>query len=306
MSEFESEPYRIYADAHTRLNNYIKISTVAVEYLYNAKESKEDLSLLINELIADSKERWTPRIIKDPEKELNQLKNDLTKSAIIWVYSAFDVFFKQVEGMLSSNFSKEEKNTTIVSIDEENREHKLIELYAKLNWDKNELDDLLIILKFYESLRHCVAHNQGLPSGKLLEISESIEFKDAISNWKTKFKKKSISPPPVVNDKNIELKPHHSILYSETCLRIAKKINTNLFKLLGVNYFIEKTIKKHLLETSVLSKPVCSNYSRYLVYHLNHDFKIKINPYNDVYCFYEKEDELKQHKSRYYTLKNNR
>lgn len=294
MKNFESKPFKNYLSSHTKLNNYIKISTVAVDYLYNSKENDEELSVLINDLILESRESWTSRNIKNSKEELTALKNDLTKSAIIWVYSAFDVFFKKIEGMLSENFSKKE--------DDENS-HKVIELYEKLNWKTNQIDNLLPILKFYESLRHSIAHNIGIPSGKLYEISKSDSFEKSISNWKTKFPNKNISPPPLIKETIIELKPHHSIMYSETCLRISKDIDKKIFETLGINYFIDRTIKKHLVNTEKLTEPNCINYKRYIVYHLFNDYKIRIMNYDDIYNIYDDGEKLKLHKKRYLTMK---
>lgn len=303
---FISEPLKTYKESHTRLNNYVKISTSAVNFLYNSETDNKKLSEKINKLILDAGERWTPTIIKDPQAELVQLKNDLSKTGIIWVYSSFDVFFKQIEGQLSGHFPEIVKKTMEDNNeDDEKKEAKIIELYKKIGWELDNINNLLPILKFYETLRHCVAHNRGLPTKNLFEQSTSESFTNAIKSWKTKFKEKAISPPPIITDKVIELNPHHSIIYSETCLRIATDINKRLFKKLGLNHYIGKTIKRHLLDCSVLTKPACENYQRYIAYHLKLDYNIEITPYSNIFEYYSDEDEKKRDKKRYHTLKNN-
>lgn len=307
MEKFKSQPYQIFLASHTRLNNYIKVSTVAVDFLYKSKSDSKELSDSINELILEAGERWTPRIIKNIEKEVSLLKNDLSKTGIIWVYSAFDVFFKQVEGQLSSFFprSSASKNDYKEDDVEEKKESKIISLYTKLGWTIDNIKGVLPVLKFYELLRHCVAHNMGHPTEKLIEISNSEEFQTSISKWETKYIKKKISAPPIVTSEILELKPHHCIMYSETCLRIATDINNRIFEKFGLNHFIGLTIKTHLIETNKLKKPVCENFSRYIVYHLKQDFDIFITPYNRIFDYYKDDDKLKkQHKSRYLTLKN--
>lgn len=302
MSEFQSKPYRNFLESHTRLNNFIKISTVSVEFLSNSKKNKKELSNLINELILDSGERWTPRIIQEPKIELDIVKNNLNKSAIIWVYSAFDVFFKEIEGILSSSFENS-PNSTENEENEEEKEHKVIELYKKLKWDFKEINEIIIIIKFYEALRHSVAHNIGIPSNKLIQISSDINFTSAIKNWKTKFPKKEISSPPIIIEKEIKLKPHHSILYSEACRRIANDINLRLHEKLETKYFVHKTVQKHINKTNVLTKPECKNVTRYLVYHLKKDYGISINIYKNIYKYFDNENEIKSLKNRYQTLK---
>ncbi len=307
MENFKSEPFQKFLHSHTRLNNYIKVSTVAVDFLYKSKEDSKELSEHINKLILEAGERWTPRMIKNIEKEVTQLKNDLSKTGIIWVYSAFDVFFKQAEGQLSSFFPKLTVDKNVCNNEEdveEKKESKIILLYTKLGWPIDNIKGILPVLKFYEVLRHCVAHNMGHPTTKLIDISESDDFQTAIKNWETKYVKKKISDPPIITNDSIELKPHHCIMYSETCLRIATDINTRIFEKFGLNYFIGLTIKNHLIEPSKLKKPVCENFSRYIRYHLKQDFDISISPYDKIYDYYSDENLKKQHKLRYLTLKN--
>jgi hypothetical protein len=306
MEKFKSQPYQKFLYSHTRLNNFIKVSTVAVDFLYKSKTDLKELSEHINELILKAGERWTPRIIKNIEIEVTQLKNDLSKTGIIWVYSAFDVFFKQVEGQLSGFFPKssEDRNDCKEDDLEEKKETKIISLYTKLGWSLDNINGILPVLKFYEVLRHCVAHNMGHPTEKLVELSKSEDFQSVIRNWETKYIKRTISDPPIVTNETLELKPHHCIMYSETCLRIATDINNRLFEKFGLNHFIGLTIKTHLIEPSKLKKPACENFSRYIVYHLKQDFDILISPYDKIYEYYSDDKLKKQHKSRYLTLKN--
>lgn len=305
MNKFQSEAYQNFIQSHIRLNHYIKISTGAVIDLHNSYTTPENLSLKVSEIIVNAGEKWTPTTVKKPHAELIQVTNDLSLSGIIWAYSAFDVYFKKIEGYLSSYFT----NSNLKDEDND-KSHKTAELYEKLNWDKKNIENLLPILKFYESLRHSVAHNVGIPSGKIVQIYESTEFKEAINNWQTKFPNRKITPPPIITDTLIILKPHHPIMYSETCLRIAADININLLKKLGVNYFINSTLKRHLSDSSTLSTPHCQNLTRYVVYHLNNDYKITLEKYDDIYDIFNdldtktRESKIKEYKKRYSTLKN--
>lgn len=308
MENFKSYPFQKFLDAHTRLNNYIKISTAAVDFLYKSTGDMQELSNRINELILESGERWTPRAIKNPVLELKQLKNDLSKTGIIWVYSSFDVFYKQVEGILSSHFIKPVEFEGVDIEDDEKKESKIVNLYNKLGWSMDRIEGVMPVLKFYEVLRHCVAHNMGLPNEKLISISESNEFITSINKWETKYEKKTISAPPIVTNENIELRPHHSIMYSETCLRIATDINSRIFDKLGLNHFVGITIKSHLTDSKKLTEPCCSSYSRYIAYHLKKDFHISIPQYDEIYNYYtdKEKNEKDKDKGKYFTLKNSK
>jgi len=305
MDDFQSVGYQNFISSHIRLNYYIKISTGAVLNLDNTYTEPKELSGFLNKIIINAGERWTPTILQDPHDTIKKVTNDLAKSGVIWVYSAFDTFFKKIEGELSGNFKSENSNA---EKDLEDKSHKLIELYEKLGWDQTKIKELLPILRFYEALRHSVAHNMGFPSRKIIEIFKSDEFIKAIDNWKTKSPERQISPPPIVTDSEIDLQPHHPILYSETCLRIASDINVQLFTLLGKNHFINKTVKKHLLDTQTLTKPHCQNLSRYIAYHLNCDYKIQLEKYNNVHDIFNDSEigieKIKEYKKRYFTLKN--
>lgn len=311
MTNFKSLPFQNFIYSHTHLNNYIKISTAAIDYLYNSKQNSDELSDDINKLILAAGERWTPRIIKNPTLELSQLKNDLSKTGIIWVYSYFDVFFKQIEGQLSGFFSNSTETTEKTTDDdeeddEEKRESKIISLYHKLGWSTDKIKGILPVFKFYIILRHCVAHNVGRPSEKLVSMSKHKDFIDAIENWETKYTKKKISNPPTITYEEIELKPHHAIMYSEACLRIATDINEKIFEKFGINHYIGLTIRTHLSFPSKLTVPHCSNFSRYIAYHLKNDYQIAIPKYDDIYGYYNgNEVQIKQDKQRYLTLKNN-
>ncbi|MBN8567325.1 MAG: hypothetical protein J0M25_11405 [Flavobacteriales bacterium] len=306
MNKFQSEAYQNFINSHIRLNNYVKISTGAVLNLHNEYKDPIELSVKLNSIIFNAGERWTQTILKNSHTELQSVTNDLAKSGIIWAYSSFDVYFKKVEGYLSGHFVSEKSRT---EDDEDDKSHKIVELYEKLKWDQTKIIDLLPILKFYEALRHSVAHNMGHPSGKLLRIYEGKEFKKAIDQWQTKFPNRQISPPPVVTNKIIALRPHHPIMYSETCLRIASDINLKLIVVLGRKHFIQQTIKKHLLDAPILSIPHCQNLSRYIVFHLNNDYKINLKKFDDFYEVLDdipkdlKEQTIKNYKRRYNTLK---
>lgn len=304
MKKFESTGYQNFINSHIRLNYYIKISTGAVLSLHNSHAKPEELSEVLNQIIINAGERWTPTILQNPHNALKLVTNDLAKSGVIWVYSAFDVFFKKIEGELSGHFKSE---NSISEEESEDKSHKVVELYGKLKWDQTKINELLPILRFYESLRHSVAHNMGFPSGKIITIYESTEFKEAIDQWTTKFPDRQISPPPVITNTIIDLKPHHPILYSETCLRIASDINTQLITLLGHSHYIKKVIKKHLLDTPTLTEPHCQNLSRYIAYHLNRDYKIQLEKYNNVYEIFNGTEvqiaKIEDYKKKYNTLK---
>lgn len=296
---FVSEPLNFFLQAHSELNSFSKVTVAAVDYLSNSTEDSKELSSRINELILKAGERWTSSIIVEPHAYLNKVKNDLSKSAIVWAYSSFDVFFKQIEGYLS--VSVDEEKAAEKEIDKE-EDCNVVRLYYKLGWDKTNIDKVVPIYKFYKVLRNCIAHNLGIPTAQLIELSSSKRFIDAIDKWETKYKGKSISLPPVVTDTRIDLKPHHAITYSETCRRIAEDMNLKLLDVLGVGFFVEKTIKKHLHTNSNLSVPVCRDYTTYIITHIFQDYQLKVT-FEDLRRYYTDINQRKKDNNKYEMLK---
>ena len=273
MSDFISDPLRNFLDAHARLNDYIKVSTAAVDFLKHSTTDEKELSARINQLILDAGERWTSKTINKPYDYLSEVRNDLSKSAVINVYSAFDIFLSQVSGHMSEHANKEliADSDDVKEVPEVSR---ITNFYKKLNWEITTIRPVLPVFRFYKVLRNCVAHNMGLANAALIAIANSAEFEFAIKTWKTKFPKKTISSPPVILDKAISLDPHHAITYSDACLRIARDMNLKMFGELGLGYFIDKTLKKHLSDPKKLTEPKCSDLVSYIKCHLKLDYNI--------------------------------
>ena len=280
MSNFTSRPLKNFHNFHTELNNYVKISTSSIDYLYNSSTCNTELAELINKLVLESGERWTPKLIKNPKEDLIKLRNDLTKTSIMWVYSSFDVFFNQVSGMLSESIDRNDDE------EETLKSSKLLKLYEKFEWDTSEIINLIPIFVFYNHIRNCVVHNMGVPTKNIIKLRDSESFIEAIKAWKTKYPKKKISDSPSIIDDKIILNPHHAIFYSETCYRIAQDINNKIFIRLGLDFFIYRIIKKCLLDVSALRKPNCEDFNKYLIYNLKVEYNIHGVTHKDIKSYY--------------------
>ncbi|MFH7002096.1 hypothetical protein [Flavobacterium bizetiae] len=299
MSEFKSESFNLFHQFHTRLNNYVKISTASIDHLNNYSANKNDLASKINELILNSGERWSPKIYENPMDEVLKIKNDLSQSSIMWVYSSFDVFLNHVH----SSYSDHKVNSDYDSKECYNDIVRLKKLFTSFNWEINDLEYLLVLYDYYALIRHCVVHNMGKPTKELIKISISKEFLKAMSTWPTKVANRNLSPAPTITSTKISLMPHHAITYSEVCFRIAKIINSNILKTVGVKFYIRKTAKKFIQDSTHLTKPVSNNSYNFIINKIFENYNLKSVKIDEIKSAFS-EEELKEINKTYLKKKN--
>lgn len=284
---------------HIELNKFIKLSTSAFDYLaYNIKDpntkidpkvprnpkdlkDKKELSDLIANLIKDAGQKWYPTTYTDPQKEIADLKIQLVESAIMRVFSSFEVYLDEINGTYSEY---------IICNNKKLPDHALLKLYTKFGWPDNKISYLIPIYNFYNVLRHCVVHQMGVANQELIDISRSEEFHKAIKKWPTVVPGGILSPPPAINNnKKLDLNPHHAIIYSDVCYRVACDINEQLVNMLGYEYIVKHVAVHQLLNTHKLKEPVCKNSYAYIRYILQNDYKIKKVDFTKIKVVLEKE-----------------
>lgn len=300
--DFTSDSFKNFKFFHIELNSYIKLSVSAIDYLSDKSRDPKDLTNLIGNLIASAGERWTPSNYEDPFMELNKLRSQLTQSAIMWVFSSFEVFLNHVHSscaiVIEDDVEKNERSERIESI-------RLVELFKKFKWKLDDLNYLIPAFDFYGLSRHCIVHNMGKASQELKKMSLDKAFIDSIAKWPTVIENRKLSPPPVINDDgSIEFNPHHAITYSDICFRIAKKVNENILNVLGIDFYLNKIVKKDLLEKNELLNPACSHLYAYLNFHLKKEYNFDTMETNEIKDILEKKEILKKSNQKYLELKN--
>lgn len=271
MSEFKSESLNLFHQFHTRLNNYVKISTAAIDHLYNYSTDEKKLASKINDLILNSGERWSPKIYENPTDEVLKIKSDLSKSSIMWVYSAFDIFLNHVHSSYSEFKKDSEEDVTTEYSDS----IRLQKLFKNFEWEIKDLNYLLVCFDYYCLIRHCIVHNMGKPTKALIDLAISKEFIKAMADWPTKIASGKLSPAPIITSSEISLMPHHAITYSEVCFRIAKIINTKILQTVGVKFYISKIAKKYIEEDPKLSMPISNNIYNYISNKVFENYNLK-------------------------------
>ncbi|MEQ9467427.1 MAG: hypothetical protein RLN88_08450 [Ekhidna sp.] len=268
---FESSPYLQYKNFHIELNYYIKLSAAAIDNLLNESNESNFIDRL-DSLVRNAKEKWNGFHISEPVFELNKLRVQLTKTGVMWVYSAFDVFLNHVHSLCSQ---KNGKSSIDLAEDTPRESKRLRNLFSTYNWDISQITYLEIVYNYYSLMRHCIVHNMGKASTELIDIAKSNEFKKAIENWPTVKENRKLSPPPEIDKKgNIELNPHHAITYSDVCYRISKEINCHILIHLGESYFILSSIKKNILDANHLHHSNSKRVYGYLKDRIKKEWKL--------------------------------
>lgn len=271
VSEAISPHLKDFTTFHIDLNKYVKLSVAALNHLSRYSNDSKELSDLIADLIKNAGERWYPTNYVDPCQEIEDLKHQLTESALMRVYSSFEVFIDEING---SYDSYKIKNPTI--IDSTAHGAIVLKLFSSFNWNTKKIQYLLPVYHFYNIARHCVVHQMGRANKELIELSQSNIFIDAIKNWPTVISGNQLSPPPKVdNNKKIDLRPHHAITYSDVCYRLASEINRQLIDMLGYKYIVRYVAVNKILNSDGLDFPPCRDSYHYLRYILKEEYKIK-------------------------------
>jgi hypothetical protein len=197
-------------------------------------------------------------------------KYQLTESAIMRVYSSFEVFLDEITGSYEQyatnnpiNISESEYGTTA------------LKLFAKFNWSTKNIEYLLPVYHFYNVARHCIVHQMGKANKELIKLSVSDDFLNAIKNWPTVIPGGQLSAPPTINDnRKINLNPHHAITYSDVCYRLAKEINGRLVEMVGYKYIVKFVAINRILKAEKLNFPPCKDSYHYLKYILKEEYNI--------------------------------
>lgn len=275
--DFKSPSFLKFREFHVELNHYVKLSIAAIDHLLESKDDPQFEDKLYN-LVRDAKEQWYGLRIHDLVGELYKLRVQLTKTGVMWVYSAFDVFLNHVnsvcsqkKGIASEDFEgleDEEIKTEMESV-------RLWALYEKYGWSMTGIAYLEVVYDYYSLARHCIAHNSGKASKELIEISDSEAFVNAMEHWPTVNPAGKLSPPPIIDAAgNMTLSPHHAITYSDVCYRISKNINRHIFNHLGVDHFVMRTVRKRILDATTLEGIRCKDVYRYIRHYVKNDWKM--------------------------------
>ena len=284
-SEATSSHLRDFSSFHIDLNKYMKLSVAALNHLSDASNDPKELSDLIAELIKSAGERWYPSNYVDPHHEIEDLKFQLTESALMRVYSSFEVFLDEISGSYSEYKVKEP-----VKVDPASYGSAVTKLFSAFGWDTKSIEYLLPVYHFYNIARHCVVHQMGKANKELIELSTSRSFLDAIENWPTVIPGNQLSPPPTVKgNQKIDLRPHHAITYSDVCYRLASKINRKLIEMVGYEYIVRFIAIERILKKDILDYPPCKDSYHYLRHILKEEYNIKDVKFPLIKAVLEKE-----------------
>ena len=298
VSEAISPHLRDFSAFHIDLNKYVKLSIAALNHLSEFSSDPKELSDLIAEMIKEAGERWIPTNFNNPYSEITDLKFQLTESALMRVYSSFEVFLDEISGSYDEYIVENP-----MKIDSTDYGATALKLFARFGWKTKNIDYLLPVYHFYNIARHCVVHRMGKANKELIALSVSNDFLNAIKSWPTVVLGKQLSPPPKVKDGHkIDLRPHHAITYSDVCYRLASEVNRKLIDMLGYEYIVNFVAKERILNCDTLGYPPCNDLYAYLRYILTEEYKIKMIEPPEIKAVLEKRNIRKQCYQKYASM----
>lgn len=106
-------------------------------------------------------------------------------------------------------------------------------LLDQLRWSREPIEFLAPVLKYFLTVRHCIAHRGGRASRYLVDQSESEELSQALANWPNTRGKHPPQFPVIQAGASIPMLPRHSIFACEVCYRAADYVNSQARHMLG-------------------------------------------------------------------------
>lgn len=137
--------------------------------------------------------------------------------------------------------------------------------------------------EYFRLIRNCIVHRNARASRALARLVTDPTYKRAMTNWPGARALSVLKLPSPKQDDVIDLSPHHAVLASETCLRIAKAISTGVAKLLGHRGLVRMAAFHSLLSSEPI--PVMTQVSgaeKVIRYHLSNRYGVKGVSCNDV------------------------
>jgi len=232
----------MYLNFHEGVNRALKCAVSSIDFVI------EQLSLLeqgtkgdfVTDMVSNSSMPWKGSYNwKNPEKELELSKVFLSANSIVRVVSAFEDFVNLSIADLdrvSDFFEWSNPEISNLNINNDEIYKPLRVLLEKVSLEKEDAAIYFESINYFQELRHCIAHRNGLPSdsfirkwhsgNRILEVEKRYPIKD----------QNRPSPQfPRLIDNKIDFSPRHTILVSDTCLNIAKFLNSHLVEKVGAS-----------------------------------------------------------------------
>jgi hypothetical protein len=234
-SKSVSEPFRHYHDFHNQLNVTLKVLVAAVEFTVT-EVSKPSSKVRLGDLIRSADPSWTSPAIWDAHPALRPaLLTSIAHLGITSVYSALDDFRVGTEAEIArwEDISGLQMPFVAAAHEADDGDLPLTRFLERRGWYSKIDNNLLVLLKYFDAVRNCIAHRRGRVSRELKQLSCDSALAAASRN----LSRKGINTLPPFKEEDIDLVlyPKHAIIYSHMGRLFAKTVNSLLIEMIGAD-----------------------------------------------------------------------
>lgn len=112
-------------------------------------------------------------------------------------------------------------------------------LDAIFGLDPEELQDEMLMAKFFNVARNCVVHRSNRASSELCDLRERDTLIATLARWSKRSGRWSLSLPDVHKNLVVDWQPRHAIMASDVFYRCAMKLDRKLVELMGTNGIVK-------------------------------------------------------------------
>lgn len=221
-----SEPYFWMARSHDSLNRRLKMSVMSHLLLEDSLAALSEESL--NHLIKRASIHWKRDFkTSDVNSQIRGAKGLVSELCIMAAYSSLDHYLNGIAAEIDRwNRHRKPGPFAISATSSEDDEYESAN--SKLNfWIENvpALRALMPVVRFFITIRNCVAHRSGAVSPLLERMSSTDELATALDAWPRRKGTSQPVMPEFTAHENLRLGPEHAIWASDAFLQTARQID---------------------------------------------------------------------------------
>lgn len=232
-----SDPSIDFHEFHVGFNVVTKVSTTAMKIL--RRDTGEDgFSRRLAEEIAASGEPWNGLQVDQPEVVIDSAISYSARIGVVAVFSAFEGYLRGVEAEVQRWASV--KGSAPPQRDDETADADDVDLGVTLGKTCDRLGIVVSeretfepAMKFFRSLRNCVAHRSGSASTELATLRADPAVARALELWPCRSGAAIPEVPTIEVGATVALLPRHAILCSDVCRQFARWVDAGLIAKLG-------------------------------------------------------------------------